>query len=171
MVVGLNALWVAPVFGPISQSILVLLPVAALASLLPDLDATSAKIHYIGGGTLGVFRGAFFGKYFHHRGLLHSLPFTFLLWVLLLIIFHASNPALAFVFALSYASHGIIDGFNSSVGYLYPFVRKSFALVPRSFRTPVGGIVDGFLFFAALMGVLAFLILYKDQFFPASAGF
>src|SRR5437868_755006 len=44
--VGTNAIWLMPYYGKLDNSILILLPVAALASLLPDIDATSAKIHY-----------------------------------------------------------------------------------------------------------------------------
>jgi hypothetical protein len=60
--VGLNALWIAPFISPIDKSILILIPLAAVASLLPDIDATGtgAKIHYIGKGFFGMFRGLFF---------------------------------------------------------------------------------------------------------------
>ena len=165
--VGMNALWVAPLFGNVAQSILVLLPVALVASLLPDIDASSAKIHYIGGGVLGIFRGSFYGKYFHHRGLMHSLPITILLFIILLMVFWHSYPALPFVFALSYVSHPVIDGFNTTVGYLYPFLHKRFTFIPNALRTPVGGVVDNMLFFLALFGLLLFFVALKDQFIPA----
>ena len=150
MAVGVNALWLAPFFGPIDKSILVLLPAAMLASLLPDIDATAAKIHFLGGGVLGIFRGAFGGKYFHHRGLMHSLPFAALIFIIIFIFFRVSYPALPYVVFASYFSHSIIDGFNTGVGYLYPFVNRRFALVPKFLRTPVGGAADNAFFFLAM---------------------
>jgi membrane-bound metal-dependent hydrolase YbcI (DUF457 family) len=167
--VGTNALWLAGLFGPIDQSILVLLPVAIIASILPDIDATSAKIHYIGGGALGLFRGAFYGKYFHHRGIMHSFPVALLFFIILMLVFWRSYPALPFVFAASYFSHSIIDGFNASVGYLYPFVHKRFALVPKSLRTPVGGIADAAFLFAGLFGILVFCYLFRTQLIPMNS--
>jgi len=169
--VGANALWIMPLFGPLGQSVLVLLPVAILASLLPDIDAASAKIHYAGGGVLRIFRGAFYGKYFHHRGLMHSLFVTLILFTILVIIFGRTLPALPFVFALAYFSHPLIDGFNSSVGYLYPFTNKRFALVPRSLRTPVKGMADNLFFFLALLGILMFFFAFQNQFLPSTFNF
>ena len=170
LAVGVNALWVAPFFRPIDQSILILLPVAMLASLLPDIDATAAKIHFLGGGIFGIFRGAFYGKYFHHRGLMHSLPVTVLLFIILLVVFHNSVPALAYVFAASYFSHAVIDGFNTGVGYLYPFLYKRFGLIPKFLRTPVDGLLDRTLFLFAAFGILLFFLVFKNQFIPANLG-
>ena len=166
--VGLNSIWLVGLLGKLDQSILILLPAAAIASLLPDIDATSAKIHYIGGGALGIFQGLFRGKYFHHRGLMHSLTVTLVLFVVLLIFFKDSVPMLPYVFALSYFSHPIIDGLNTGVGYLYPFVYKRFGLIPKYFRTPVGGAMDNLLFFAGAFMILLFFLLFKDQLFQLS---
>ena len=168
MAVGVNALWIAPFFGPLDKSILVLLPAAMLASILPDIDATAAKIHFIGGGVLGIFRGAFGGRYFHHRGIMHSLPVALVILSVMLGIFHSSFPALPYVFATSYFSHSIIDGFNTGVGFLYPFVGRRFALVPKFLRTPVGGAADNLFFFMACLGILLFFLAFKSQFFPSS---
>ena len=167
MAIGTNALWLAPFFGRIDQSILILLPVAALASILPDIDASAAKIHYIGGGALGIFRGVFYGKYFHHRGIMHSLLVALIFFVILLIIFHATYPALPFVFTAAYISHSIIDGFNTGVGFLYPFVYKRFALVPKFLRSRVGSPIDVLFMFVGLAGILIFFLVFKDQFFPS----
>ena len=161
--IGANALWILPLFGPLDSSILILLPVAAIASLLPDIDGKSSKIHYIGGGILGIFNGVFYGKYFHHRGLMHSVFVTVLWFGLLWLIFRQSLPTLPYVFALSYASHWLIDGLNTGVGYLYPFVYIRFALVPKAFRSKVGSPVDTILMFFGLAGVLLFFFLFKDQ--------
>ena len=83
--IGTNAIWLAGFLGKVDESILVLLPTAVLASILPDIDAVSAKIHYVGGGVFGIFKNSFHGKYFHHRGLMHSILATVILFVILLI--------------------------------------------------------------------------------------
>src|SRR6266481_6348960 len=102
-VIGANTLWLAAFFGGIGQSVFILLPAAIVASLLPDIDATSAKIHYMAGGVLSPFRGAFSGKYFHHRGMMHSLFVTFVLFAILWFFTRDTIPAFSYVVALSYA--------------------------------------------------------------------
>ena len=164
--VGANAIWLTGIFGRIDNSIVILLPVAIVASLLPDIDASSAKIHYAAGGVLGIFKGSFYGKYFHHRGLMHSLPVTLLWFILLEIFFYNSTPLLAPVFALSYFSHSLIDGLNTGVGYLYPFVHKRFALVPKIMRSQVGSPIDTLLMFIGIGGLMIFLAIAKNILFP-----
>ena len=161
--VGANSIWLAGLLGKLDQSILILLPVAVVASLLPDIDAASAKIHYIGGGALGIFRGLFRGKYFHHRGIMHSLTVTAIFFLILMAFFKNSIPLLPYIFAISYFSHPLIDGFNTGVGYLYPFVYKRFGLIPKFFRTPVGGAMDNLLFIIGAFALLMFFILFKNQ--------
>lgn len=164
--IGTNSIWLVGLLGKIDQSILVLLPTAIIASLLPDIDASKAKIHFAGGGVLGIFRGAFFGKYFHHRGLMHSilvtLFFTFILWL----IFRNSYPLLPAVFGLSYFSHLFIDGFNTGVGFFYPFITKKFALLPKALRFRVKSPADTLLMFIGLLGLLMFFLLFQNDFFP-----
>jgi len=164
--IGTNAIWLTVLFGRIDQSIVVLLPVAALASLLPDIDAVDAKIHYAAGGVLGIFKNSFHGKYFHHRGMMHSILVMLIFFAILTIFFYNLYPLLPAVFALSYFSHSFIDGFNTSVGYLYPFNRKRFALLPRSLLTPVGGAADNLLLFLGLFGLLVYFALFAVNFIP-----
>jgi len=172
MVIGANAVWLAAAGGSVDQSLLVLLPAAALASLLPDIDAAGggAKIHYLKGlgRIFALFRGSFGGRYFHHRGLMHSLFVTFIFFAVLVVIFDSSYPTLPYIFVLSYFSHAFIDGFNAPVGYLYPFTTKRYALVPRLLRTPVKGAVDNLLFFLGAFSLLLFLFIYHQSFFPQS---
>ncbi|MBI3231551.1 MAG: metal-dependent hydrolase, partial [Candidatus Doudnabacteria bacterium] len=136
--VGTNAIWLAGIFWQVDQTILVYLPTAIIASILPDIDASAAKIHYLGGGALGILKGSFHGKYFHHRGIMHSLTAVFILYVILRFIFHNSFPALPAIFTVSYLSHCVIDGFNTGVGYFYPFIYKKFALLPKPLLARVG---------------------------------
>src|SRR6266481_1702189 len=165
-VIGANTLWLAAFFGTIGQSVFVLLPAAVIASLLPDIDATSAKIHYMAGGILSPFRGAFSGKYFHHRGMMHSLLVTFILFLIVWFPTRNTIPALSYVVALSYASHIFIDGFNTMVGYFYPFSLKRFALLPRFLRSNVDGPLDRLLFFARAFGLLLFFYLFARHAAP-----
>jgi|SRR3989344_273686 len=167
--IGTNAIWLAGFLGKVDESILVLLPTAVLASILPDIDAVSAKIHYVGGGVFGIFKNSFHGKYFHHRGLMHSILATVILFVILLILFKNSHPMLPFVFALAYFSHTVIDGFNTKVGYLYPFVYKRFSLLPQPLLFRVGSAADTILMFLGLSGILIFFALFKDYLIPTGA--
>ncbi len=164
--VGANAIWLAGFFGKVDQSILALLPVAVVASLLPDIDASRAKIHYAAGGLLGIFKGAFYGKYFHHRGLMHSILVTLIFFFILLAIFYSYIPLLPYVFAAAYFSHPLIDGFNAKVGYLYPFTTKSFALLPQALRFKVGSPTDTLLMFLGIAGLLIFFAGFAHQLIP-----
>lgn len=161
--IGANAIWLIPYFGKVDQTILILLPAAALASILPDIDASSAKIHYAGGGVLGIFKGAFHGKYFHHRGIMHSVLAAAILFILLMITTGGSYPLLPYVVALAYISHPVIDGFNTGVGYLYPFVYKRFSLLPKFLRFQVGSPADTLLMFLGLAGLLIFFAGFSRQ--------
>ena len=168
MAVGANAVWVAAAMGKVDSSILYLLPVACIAALLPDIAAAGgAKVHYAAGGILGVFKGAFYGKYFHHRGLMHSVFVVVLLYLILLVLFHNSYPLLPVVAAVAYASHPFIDGLNTTVGYWYPFSRKRMALVPRALQTRVNGPIDQLLLVLGLFGLALFFLLHLSQFIPA----
>jgi membrane-bound metal-dependent hydrolase YbcI (DUF457 family) len=164
--IGTNAIWLAGLTGHVDQSIIVLLPTAIIASLLPDIDASSAKIHYAAGGALGIFKGSFYGKYFHHRGLMHSFLVATIFFVALMLAFGQTYPLLAPIFALSYISHPIIDGFNTGVGYLYPFVHKRYALLPKFLRFQVGSPMDSLLMFAGLAGLLIFFAAFAHQLIP-----
>lgn len=162
MAIGANALWIAPLIAPLDNSILILLPLALVASILPDIDAAGdgAKIHYIGAGAMSLFRGMFFGKYLHHRGLMHSIFIALTIFALLLIFTGTRYPALPYVFAASYISHSIIDGFNyKGVGYFYPFNRRMISLLPKLLRTPVKGPMDNLLFFIGCFGFFLFCVM------------
>lgn len=165
--VGANAIWLSAFALP-DKSILILLPAAMIASLLADLDASAAKIHFVGGGALGIFHGSGkHGIFLHHRGIMHSLFATLILFILLLYFFHDSVPLLPYVAALAFFSHPLIDGFNGGVGYLYPFVRKQYAFLPSKIRPRVGGTFDNLLMFAAILGIFLFFLIFQKQFLPS----
>ena len=162
-VVGANSLWLLFLSGKIdAPAILIYLPVALFASILPDIDANAAKIHYVAGGAFGIFKGLFSGRYFHHRGIMHSIfiavLFSFIIWIF----FRQSFPALPYIFGASYLSHALIDGFNTKVGFFYPFTTKRFALLPRPLLSPVKGAADKLLFVGAALSLLLFFYFFKS---------
>ncbi len=166
--IGTNAIWLTAIAGKVDESILIFLPFAALASLLPDIEASSAKIHYVGGGFLGLFRKSFKSKYFEHRGITHSIFATAVIYFALLIFFGNRLPLLAPIFALSFFSHALLDGLNDGVGYLYPFYLKKFTPVPKMFRSKVKGPLDRLLFVIGAFGILLFFFVYAYQFQPTN---
>jgi len=161
--IGTNAIWLVGFFGKVDQSILIYLPAAMLASILPDIDASGAKIHYALGGIFGIFKNSFHGKYFHHRGIMHSVLAALIFFVLLMIFSGEAYPLLPYVFSLAYLSHPIIDGFNTGVGYLYPFINKRFALLPKVLRFKVGSPADAILMFVGIAGLLIFFAGFSHQ--------
>lgn len=158
IVIGINSLWLVPLTGTtVDLSLLPLVPVAAFASLLPDIDAVAAKIHYIGNGALLFTQRKFKGKYFHHRALMHSFFIALILTFILAFFFAKVIPLLPVIFFIAFMSHGIVDGFNAPVGLLYPVYMKKFALLPKSLRTPVNGFVDNLIF---ILGSFSLLLLF-----------
>jgi len=126
---------------------------------LPDIDATSAKIHYIGGGVLGGAKGTF-----HHRGFFHSFLAAALIFIVSLVFLFNYYPLLPFVLALGYVSHPIIDGLSrGGVQYLFPY-KKKFYLLPKSLAIKTDGQVDQAIFFIGVMTLILFILaVYYPQ--------
>jgi len=157
--VGLNCMWVLLLFKSVDPvTFLAIIPASALASLLPDINAGAAKIHFIGKGVLRGFVNSGQGKYFSHRGIMHSL-FVVALFHIFLLIVTGGNKPFSIVVTLAYLSHPIIDGFNAGVGYLNPFYLKRFALIPRRYRVSVDSKADRILCVLACIGAATFLLL------------
>ena len=153
--VGANAVWIASAVYPVTPAFAWLIAVGAFAGLAPDIDAVQAKIHYLGGGFLGIFKGAF-----KHRAFFHSILCAAIVYALVWFFLRQYHPALPLVAAAGYASHPLIDGFNiPGVEYLFP-VRVRYHLLPKSLRTPVGGFVDQLLLVLACFGLLYFVLSY-----------
>ncbi len=163
--VGANALWLTTLGSVPPAVVAALIPLTMIASLLPDIDTAGggAKIHYIGKGAFGIFRGLFFGKYFHHRGLMHSITAAAVLFIFLTIFFARSYPLIPIIITLAYFSHPLIDGFNSTVGYLYPFNLKRYAWIPKRLYIKVDSRLDNILFFLASASLLLFLWLFAQS--------
>jgi membrane-bound metal-dependent hydrolase YbcI (DUF457 family) len=156
MAVGANTVWLSLLVTSPDERVIILGVLGALASLLPDIDAVAAKIHFVGGGVLGIFRGGF-----KHRGFFHSLLAGGIVFVVSYIFLSAYDSLLAWAIVLGYLSHPIIDGFNyGGVQYLFPH-KKKFNLLPKFLRTPVKGIGD----YILLTVAIGFLMLWYLKFF------
>ncbi|MBI4437900.1 metal-dependent hydrolase [Candidatus Uhrbacteria bacterium] len=160
-VVGANAVWITAFFSSVDATAFGLLVAGAFAGLLPDIDASArgAKIHYVAEGTFGMFKGVF-----QHRGFFHSLLAVATVFLLSFWFLRAYHPFLPAILALGYASHPIIDGFNTvGVRYLFP-KRERYNLIPKLFRTPVHGFADQLFFIAGSLGIALFVLSYAVNF-------
>ncbi len=160
--VGANAIWIAALVGQVDPMAGVLMAVAAFAGLLPDIDSVYAKVQFLFGGLLRNFRIQGSGLW-QHRGIVHSFFATAFLFVLSFIFLRQYHPLLPYVVALGYASHLIIDGFNTTVGYFFPFTTTRTTFWPRTRWVKVGGHVDQLFFFLAMISLIFFFLAYKDQ--------
>ncbi len=165
--VGANAVWLAALVGRVDPTVGVLLAVGAFAALLPDMDALYSKVQFMFGGLLRTFRIQGSGLW-QHRGLAHSFLATLVIFVVSFIWLRQYNPLLPYVAALGYLSHLIIDGFNTTVGYFFPFNRRRVTFWPRKLWTRVGGPIDQVFFFLAMMSLFAFLLAYQPLILPLS---
>ena len=162
---GISALWLMTPVPPdlLGYDFGTLAACAALGALLPDLDASEAKIKHL--KLLGTNITPFFlpSQVVHrsdrHRGLLHSLvglgmvagmtaPLCW--WV-------GWTPVIALV--LGYASHLAADACTrSGISFLFPS-RRRYHVLPRGFRVTTGSQAEDVLF--ALCSVFAMALLLK----------
>ncbi len=157
--VGANAVWIAALFVPVDRAFPILIAVGAFAGLLPDIDAVSAKIHFLGGGVLGAFRNIF-----KHRGFFHSLLAVAGLFLFAAFFLSGYHPALPVVLATGYASHLFIDGFNKKrTRYFFP-LKKSYRFLHEELCSPIGGSLDQLFFILGAAGIFFFLFSHVDQF-------
>ena len=158
--VGANVAWLAALLPSTSASLAIVGALGRVAALLPDIDAQSAKIHYIGKGILGIFRGLF-----EHRGFFHSFLAVGIVGVISSSIawYFDFEWSLPLAVTLGYASHLLIDGFTiGGVRYLFPRTKK-FRLLPKAICTTTKGNGDiALLIFAALGLVIFFWLHYQD---------
>ncbi len=158
-VIGANAVWITPLYGDVGAHSLVLFATGMFTSLLPDIDAASAKIQYVGKGIFGMFRGAL-----QHRGFLHSILAVLILFVLCIIFLTKYNPLIPYAAAFGYLSHLLIDGFNyKGVRYFFP-LKRMFHLVPKLLASPVKGLTDNILFVLGIVGILVFFFSHFQSF-------
>lgn len=159
--VGANTVWISMALGfPFTAW---LIPIAALAALLPDLDASESMIKHlefrVGSRRHGLRLKLFmpfallFSSLFRHRGWLHS-------WAALAIVAALSfgflgrfGESIPVVVTLGYFSHLVADALTvSGIEFLLP-MRRSIRLLPKFLAVRTGGAVDTLLFIAASLGI------------------
>ncbi len=154
-------MWLLGALQIVDERAPMLVMAGAFGGLLPDVDAVSAKIHYIGGGIMNSFRGIS-----EHRTLFHSVFMSALVGGFVWLTLDRFLPYVSVAIGLGYLSHTVIDGFNyGGVGYLYPFRKKKYHLLPKILRSRVGGLVDNLLFVAGITGLALFFLMYQEAFF------
>ena len=113
-----------------------------LSALLPDMDIPSSKI-----GQKIKPISWFLNFMFGHRKLFHSLFFSFMLFVLLILLFENYIGA---AFFLGYSVHILVDGIT--VRGIKPFYPLSSFKLNGPLRS--GGLMDYFLFFIVVLGII-----------------
>ena len=159
-IVGANAAWIAVVFSD-TQAVLLLLIAGAFGGLLPDIDASAAKVHFLGRGIFGIFRGVF-----QHRGFFHSLLAISILFIVSVVFLTEYHPLLPFALTIGYLSHPIIDSFNHRGVLLFFPLQWDIHLLPHALRTQVKGKGDYLYFILGFAGVMILLFqLYSHGVF------
>ena len=161
-IVGANAVWITALAGQVDQGTIFLIVAGALAGLLPDIDADQAKIHYIGGGVLGMFKGNFI-----HRGFFHSWLAVLFIFIISTIFLTQFHPWLPIIITLAYLSHPILDGLTKSgVRFLFPL--KKFKLLPKKLGFKISGQFDNALFVIGALLLATFILI---QYYPLLSNF
>lgn len=154
--VGANTVWLVWLLMPLTVPATLLMAVAGFAALLPDIEADFAKIQFFkiaGAQPFRIFRGTA-----QHRGFVHSFLATTLIAVACFIWLGEYGVELVLAITFGFASHILIDGFNTpGVCYLYPWKKRLF-LLPRAWRFPLYSFREELLFIAGVVGILFFLL-------------
>jgi inner membrane protein len=144
----MNTVWVlAPLLPLFPESNLgVLCAVAALGSLLPDLDASESKIKHlklIGTGFKPFLLPALVvSRTDQHRGLLHSLWGLGMAGFVVLCAMPWLGLPMGIALVLGYASHLITDSATKSgIRLFYPSARRYHAL-PKILRISTGSLAE-----------------------------
>ncbi len=157
--VGANSAWIAALAGTADERLLLLAGAGAVAALLPDIDATGAKVHFAAGGSLGMFRGIF-----RHRHFFHSILATTLLYFVAGFFLRPIHVLLPEVIALGYLSHLLIDGCNMTGVRLFFPATTMISLLPKSLRSRVKGPMDQLLFILGVAGIGLLAFSHLDLF-------
>jgi len=117
-----------------------------LSALLPDMDIPSSKI-----GKKIKPISWFLNFMFGHRKIFHSLFFSFLFFILLILMFENYIGA---GFFLGYCVHLIVDGLT--VRGIKPFYPLSSFKINGPLRS--GGLMDYLLFFIIVLGIIVLFL-------------
>ncbi len=113
-----------------------------MSALLPDMDIPNSKI----GNKIKPISW-FLNFMFGHRKLFHSLFFSFLFFILLILLFENYIGA---AFFLGYSVHIIVDG--ATVMGIKPFYPLSSFKINGPLRS--GGLMDYLVFFIVVLGII-----------------
>jgi len=143
---AINLLFII-LFLPHISSIYIFIPVALIATLLPDLDT--------GFSTIGKMKGSKIIQFFvRHRGLFHSFTFCIIVSVILA----AFIPILALPFFLGYSLHLLADSFTfEGIKPFWPLEASS------SWKLRTGSLPETTLFiFFLIADFLVFIFTIKN---------
>lgn len=160
---GVTCLWLEKLI-PGALTANTLLPLSALAclgALLPDLDASEAKIQHLGVGGIEPCAplSAFAHKTFGHRGILHSAIglLAISLIAIPIALFFGIAPYLALL--LGYGSHLVLDALTPHGIAFLPGKATRQHLLPKRLRIATGSVEEEMLFATLAMPVFFLVIL------------
>ena len=153
--VAANAIWLTMFSLYPSENFLILLFAAALGGLLPDIDASDAKIHQ---KTYGITKPI--GMFFKHRGFLHSWWAIAIVMLLSYLFLSPIDERLPVIIGVAYASHLFLDAMNKSgIPFLFPYMKR-IRVLPRFITPKVGGMIDWLLFYFASLALILYIVVY-----------
>lgn len=139
------ALALVLLFLPHINNKLIFVPVALIASLIPDIDTMYSTM-----GHHKLFRP--FQLFVNHRGMIHSLTIC----VLISLAFAFYFPILALPFFLGYSSHLVADGSTEEgVKMFWPFKETT------SGKIRTGGVFEEGIYYSfILVSIVLFIALF-----------
>ncbi len=158
-IIGLNTLWLIPItqldFTPL------VIPVAAIAALLPDLDASESMAknlsvsfgtsrHRISIKPFWIF-AVVLSKIFKHRGWLHSWVAILAVAAASFAIFPPENIVYPVIIVAAYTSHLLSDALTKHGIQFFLPINTPVSLLPRFLRVRTGGVIDTLLFVGGAM--------------------
>ena len=143
---------------------LILPVIASLFALLPDIDASDAKIKHLGYKGIKPLAPISFlaSGLFKHRGFFHSLLFGFLLYLLGWYFFAQNTFPSSYIIAalFGFYSHLLLDSLTKSgIYFLWP-LNKTFHLLPKAITVKTGGLFDEILWITGSMATLLYYIYF-----------
>lgn len=159
---GINSLWllylVPGVLTP--HTLPPAIAMAALGSLLPDIDAVESKIKHLGAFGITPFApvAVIVNRSFGHRGLMHS-PVTLVPVAILSVVLSfwiGVVPGISLL--LGYGSHLAMDALTRSGIPLLPISQKRLHLLPLRLRIVTGSFQEDILMFCLALALMPLLL-------------
>lgn len=161
MLGGISSLWIVEAFphGLTPELLAPLIVCAALGALLPDLDASEAKIEHLRLGQIEPFAplSHLLNRRFGHRGFLHSLGGVVALALVTLPIAIWGSWQFAAALLLGYVSHLILDACTRAGITAFPGPQRRFYVLPPRLRIVTGSAAEEIV--VAILGSLALLLV------------